>query len=129
MHLALPIVPLESSLGSCSRVFQQLLRSAHLVLFPRRLGKVHGSHIQLALASDALLTFRLDKALGPAPLPGSRGEANRQRGEILLTLSIQEALMVLILISKEYHLPNEQVSPILWLICQIKCMQLFQSLK
>ena len=38
-------------------------------------------HIQLALASDALLALRLGKALGPAPLPGSRGETNHQRGD------------------------------------------------
>src|SRR5687768_9385954 len=81
MHLALPIVPLESSLGSGSSVLQQLLRSAHMVLFPCRLDQVQVGRIQLALASDALLTLRLDKAFGPAPLPGSRGEANHQRGE------------------------------------------------
>src|SRR6185369_14148475 len=81
MHWALPIVPFESSLGSCSSVVQQLLRSAHMVLFPLRLGKVHGCHIQLALASDAPLALRLGKAFGSAPLPGSRGEANHQRGE------------------------------------------------
>src|SRR5688500_14280558 len=81
MHLALPIVPLEPSLGSFSSVLKQLLRSAHMVLFPGRLGNVHGCHIQLALTSDASRALRPGSALGPAPLPGSRGEANHQRGE------------------------------------------------
>src|SRR4051812_31706375 len=81
MHSALPIIPLESSFGSCSGIFQQLLRSAHMVLFPLRLCKVYGGRIQLALASDTPLALRLGKAFGTAPLPGSRGEANHQGAE------------------------------------------------